>query len=60
MKTTDQELQKTHIAKDEPIARPLARLTAREISAEELARISGGWFLSTYSNSGGPDIDWMK
>jgi hypothetical protein len=60
MKTADQELQKTRSAKDEPIARPLARMMAREISAEELARISGGGFLSTYSNGGGPDIDWLK
>ncbi|MBN1209752.1 MAG: hypothetical protein JXB05_33190 [Myxococcaceae bacterium] len=60
MKTPDQELQKTQSAEDEAIARPLARLTAREISTEELARIAGGWFISTYSNNGGPDVDWLK
>ncbi|MEO5625541.1 MAG: hypothetical protein ABIQ70_06000 [Dokdonella sp.] len=37
--------------------RPLGRLTAREISAEELAKISGGYATPGISNSPGGDGD---
>jgi hypothetical protein len=60
MKTHDPRVQQSPTDKAESSARPLARVNARELPADELARISGGWFISTYSNNGGPDYDLLK
>ncbi|MDC0714661.1 hypothetical protein POL68_39800 [Stigmatella sp. ncwal1] len=52
MKRINHDSQPVELAKNVREIRPLARLTAQELSPEDLAKVSGGWS-SGISNAGG-------
>lgn len=47
------------VVKAEEIARPLGRVTARELSAEEIASVGGGWTFGISNAGGAGDKDLM-
>jgi hypothetical protein len=42
------------------IARPLGRVTARELNAEEVATVSGGWTFGLSNLGGANDKDLIR
>lgn len=60
MKVREKSSQNVESPRDESVVRPLARVTARAISDEELARVAGGLTEGISNFGGSGDRDYLK